>query len=170
MIKKTVLVLTIAVMVVAAGFAQGGQGRPVPPTARDVPVPTAQRGSGEYERFTYRDGGVNKNVRAEYIGYQLKEFSTRANGTVLVLKGNFCPWNGEYAGWEDLGEEKIPYGDSLDSRYLLEGAAGSVPSIDVTIMDGSTLILEATPDEDGDYWWWTTAGTIQFFQNVYVAD
>jgi hypothetical protein len=126
-------------------------------------------GSGQYKQFTYRDGTVNKNVRAEYIGYYLKEFSTRSNGTVFVVKGNFCPWDGEFTGWEDLGEERIPYGDSLDARDVLEGAAEGTESINVTQTDGSTIILEATPDKDGYYWWWTTNGTVQFFQNVYVV-
>ncbi|MDR1467909.1 MAG: hypothetical protein LBT00_01300 [Spirochaetaceae bacterium] len=130
---------------------------------------STQSGSGEYKQFNYQDGGINRSVRSEYIGYYLKEFSIKANGTVLVVKGNFRPWNGEFTGWEDLGEERIPYGNTLDSRYVLEGAAEGVSFINVTQINGSTVILEATPDNNGNYWWWTTNGTIQFFQNVWVV-
>jgi hypothetical protein len=130
---------------------------------------SSQSGSGQYKQFAYQDGSVNRSVRAEYIGYYLKEFSIRANGTIFTVKGNFCPWDGEFTGWEDLGEERIPYGDFLDPRDVLEGAAEGVSLINVTEMDGSTLILESTPDRDGDYWWWTTNGTIQFFQNVWIV-
>jgi hypothetical protein len=129
---------------------------------------SSQRGSGQYKQFTYQDGTITRNARAEYAGYYLKEFSIAAGG-VFVVKGNFCPWNGEYSGWENLFEEEIPYGDFLDPRDVLEGAAeGSLP-INVTKTNGSTFILEAAPDKDGDYWWWTTNGTVQFFQNVYVV-
>jgi hypothetical protein len=126
-------------------------------------------GSGQYKQFTYREGDVNRSVRTEYIGYYLKEISTKANGTILVVKGNFCPWNGEFTGWEDIGEERIAYADSLDSRYVMESAIEATPLVNVTKMNGSTIILEATPDKDGDYWWWTTNGTIQFFQNLWIV-
>jgi hypothetical protein len=127
---------------------------------------SSQKGSGQYKQFNYMDGNVSRNARSEYIGYYLKEFSMRANGTILVGRGNFCPWDGEYTGWEDLGEERIPYGEFLDPRDVLEGVAEGVAFINVAKTDGSTMILEAAPDEDGDYWWWTVNDTIQFFQNV----
>jgi hypothetical protein len=130
---------------------------------------SSQSHSGQYKQFAYQDGSVARNVRAEYIGYYLKEFSIRANGAIFTVKGNFCPWDGEFTGWEDLGEERIPYGDFLDSRDVLEGAVEGVSLINVTELDGSTLILEAAPDEDGDYWWWTTNGSVQFFQNVWLV-
>jgi len=130
-------------------------------------VGTGERASGQFKQFTYQDGNVGRSVRAEYIGHYLKTFSLSGSGsnTVFLMEGNFRPWNGEYTGWEDLGRERIPYADA----DTLKAAADGVPMVSVTEMDGNTIIMEATPDEDGDYWWWTTDGRIAFYQNVYVV-
>jgi hypothetical protein len=125
---------------------------------------SAQSGSGQYKQFNYIDSNVSRHVRTEYTGYYLKEFSIKSNGTIFVVKGNYCPWDGEYTGWEDLVEERIPYGAHPYPNDVLEGAAKGVELINVTEMGSSTFILEATPNEDGDYWWWTTNGTICFFK------
>jgi hypothetical protein len=50
-----------------------------------------------------------------------------------------------------------------------QSGSGQYKQLNVTKTNGSTIILEAVPDKDGDYWWWTTNGTVQFFQNVYVV-
>jgi hypothetical protein len=97
---------------------------------------------------------------------------TTASGTGSVymnMKKYLFIWNGKYTGWEDLGNAHIPLGEYLDSEYILEGAAEGVLSIYVTRYQGSTIILERSSDDAGDYWWWTENGTVQFFQDVYVV-
>jgi hypothetical protein len=71
--------------------------------------------SGNFKNFSYRDGSITRNARAEYIGQYWKTFYIEGSGrnAVIVAAANFMPWNShEYAGWEELTREPYPYANN----------------------------------------------------------
>ena len=123
--------------------------------------------SGQYKYFQYQDGNRHRNIRAEYAGLFLKAFCFEGEGAhrSLVCYGRVRLWNSnKWTDWEEISRGRAPYMTASE----LEEAITYVDSVIFTEVDGTNTILEMTPDNDGDYWWWTNGGELRFFQNIYT--
>lgn len=123
--------------------------------------------SGKFKNFSYMDGSITRNARAEYIGFYWKAIyidGSRQNAS-MVIAGNFMPWNSHnYAGWEELLREPYPYANENTIREELN----SITRVNVSEMDGSIYFLELIPDSNGNYFWIDGDGDWGFYQEVYI--
>jgi hypothetical protein len=171
MMKRTVLVLTIAVMVITVGYAEGGQDRPVspPPTSRGVPIPTTQSGAQNAQsggisltaqeaaaagfQYEVSNGGV---TITDYVG-SAKNVSipARINGLPVTAIGLSAFWDKRLTSVTignsvTIIENNAFLGNRLTSVtipnsviYIGDSAFGSNHLTSVTIGNGVTYIGES---------------------------